>query len=229
MECDVDIIIPAYNEAPCIRRVVEPLQALARRVVVVDNGSIDATADEAREGGAIVVHEPHRGYGRACLTGLAYLSADPPDVVAFMDGDLADDPADFPALLHQILEGADLVIGSRVTGESERGALSPHQEFGNWLATRLIQGLYGVSFTDLGPFRMVRWSALQRIEMRDEDFGWTVEMQVRAAKLGLRCAEVPVRYRRRVGVSKISGTLRGSFMAGTIILSTIARERVRRG
>ena len=157
------------------------------------------------------------------------MSADPPDVVAFMDGDLADDPADFPALLHQILEGADLVIGSRVTGESERGALSPHQAFGNWLATRLIQGLYGVSFTDLGPFRMVRWSARQRIEMRDEDFGWTVEMQVRAAKLGLRCAEVPVRYRRRVGVSKISGTLRGSFMAGTIILSTIARERVRRG
>lgn len=224
----VDILIPAYNEAPGIRRVVEPIVGLARRVVVVDNGSTDATASEARAGGATVVYEAHMGYGRACLTGLAYLSADPPDVVAFMDGDLADDPSDFPALLAEIERGADLVIGSRATGQAEEGALSPHQAFGNWLATTLIRGLYGVRFTDLGPFRMVRWSALERIGMRDQNFGWTVEMQVRAAKLGLRCAEVPVRYRRRVGVSKVSGTVKGSVMAGTIILGTIAKERLRR-
>ena len=224
----VDVIIPALDEEQAIGRVIaEIVDPRVRRVIVADNGSIDATAERARAAGAIVVREPIKGYGRACLTALAYAGADPPDVVVFIDGDLADDAGQLPYLLEAISAGAELVIGSRALGSTERGALTPVQVFGNWLSTRLIERLYGERFTDLGPFRAVRWDALTRLEMRDQNFGWTVEMQVRAAKRGLRCAEVPVNYRRRVGISKVSGTIKGSVMAGTIILTTIARERFR--
>ena len=224
----VDVIIPALDEEAAIGQVIAEIQdPRVRRIIVADNGSVDATAARAREAGAIVVREPIKGYGRACLTALAYVGTDPPDVVVFVDGDLADDASQMPKLLASIAAGADLVIGSRALGQSERGALTPVQVFGNWLSTRLIERLYGERFTDLGPFRAVRWEALERLEMRDQNFGWTVEMQVRAAKRALRCAEVPVNYRRRVGVSKVSGTIKGSVMAGTIILSTIARERLR--
>lgn len=224
----VDVIIPALDEEAAIGQVIAEIQdPRVRRIIVADNGSVDATAERAREAGAIVVREPIKGYGRACLTALAYVGTDPPDVVVFVDGDLADDASQMPKLLASIAAGADLVIGSRALGQSERGALTPVQVFGNWLSTRLIERLYGERFTDLGPFRAVRWEALERLEMRDQNFGWTVEMQVRAAKRALRCTEVPVNYRRRVGVSKVSGTIKGSVMAGTIILSTIARERLR--
>ncbi len=195
-----------------------------RRVIVVDNGSTDETARVAREHGATVVHEPHRGYGAACLKGIDALASDPPDVVLFLDADLSDDPTEAGSVLRPILEGtADLVIGSRVLGEREPGALASHARFGNWLATRLLAALHGARYTDLGPFRAIRYDALLALGMKDRDFGWTMEMQIKAARQGLRHAEVPVRYRRRTGRSKISGTLAGSVRAGAKILSTVFR------
>ncbi len=221
----VDVVIPALNEADSVGLVVRELDdPRVRRVVVVDNGSTDGTALAAREDGAITVTEPQRGYGRACLTGLAVLETDPPDVVAFIDADYSDHPDELPLLLAAIDAGADLVIGSRTTGGAEPGALLPQARFGNWLATRLVRQLYGVSFTDLGPFRAIRWHALRRLHMADVDFGWTVEMQVKAARAGLRCAEVDVSYRPRIGVSKVTGTLKGTVRAGHKILWTIAKE-----
>lgn len=227
----IDAIIPALDEAPSVGLVLDALpRPLVRRAIVVDNGSTDDTASVARERGATVVHEPRRGYGSACLKGIEALAQDPPDVVLFLDADLSDDPAEAPAVLRPILEGrADLVIGSRALGEREPGALTPHARFGNWIATRLLRALYGARYTDLGPFRAIRYDALRGLAMRDRDFGWTVEMQVKAARRGLSHAEVPVRYRRRVGRSKISGTVSGSFRAGTKILGTIFADYLRCG
>ncbi len=223
------VVIPALDEQDSVAAVVRAIpRARVREVVVVDNGSRDATAPAARSAGAVVVLEPRRGYGAACLRGLEYLRARPPTVVAFLDADASDDPAELPSLLDPILEGRfDLVVGSRTLGHREAGALTPVQEFGNRLATWLMRKLYGVRFTDLGPFRAIRWRSLESLDLRDRDYGWTVEMQVKAAKRGLRCLEVPVAYRRRVGKSKISGTLRGSWGAGTKILWVIAREALR--
>jgi len=196
-----------------------------RRVVVCDNGSSDGTAEVARSRGAVVVRESRRGYGAACLRALDALRADPPDAVLFLDADGSDDPAEAEALLAPLVSGrADLVIGSRTLGRREPGALTLQARFGNALATRLMEWIYGVRWTDLGPFRAVRWEALERLGMRDRDFGWTVEMQVKAARAGLRGVEVPVRYRRRIGRSKISGTVTGAVRAGAKILATIARE-----
>jgi glycosyltransferase involved in cell wall biosynthesis len=219
----VDAIIPVLNEAESLGTVLGLLPSPpVRRVIVADNGSTDATARIAREGGATVVFEPRRGYGAACLKGIAALAPDPPDVVLFLDGDLSDDPTEAPAVLEPILEGrADLVIGSRALGISEPGALTPHARFGNWLATRLLGALYGARYTDLGPFRAIRYGSLLALGMKDRDFGWTVEMQLKAARHGLRHTEVPVRYRRRKGRSKISGTVWGSVRAGVKILSTV--------
>jgi glycosyltransferase involved in cell wall biosynthesis len=199
-----------------------------REVLVVDNGSRDRTAEVARSHGAVVVREPRRGYGAACRAGLAWLESRPPEVVAFLDADHSDDPGELPALLAPIRSGvADLVIGSRVLGRREPGALTPLQESGNRLATGLLAALYGVRFTDLGPFRAIRWEALQRLGMRDRGYGWTVEMQARALHAGLACVEVPVRYRRRAaGESKVAGTVRGAIGAGAKILWTIARVRL---
>lgn len=227
----VDAVIPAWNEAASVGQVLDALpRPPVRRVIVADNGSADATAAVAREHGATVVSEPRRGYGAACLKGIEALAQDPPDVVLFLDADLSDDPSEAPAVLQPILEGrADLVIGSRALGEREPGALAPHARFGNWLAARLLRALYGARYTDLGPFRAIRYDALQRLGMGDRDFGWTVEMQVKAARHGLRHAEVPVRYRRRVGRSKISGTIAGSVRAGAKILGTIIADYLRDG
>jgi len=223
----VDVVVPAYNEEASVAKVVRDLLAAgARRVVVADNNSTDATATRAHDAGAEVVAAPQQGYGSACLAGVDHLRrTGPPEVLAFVDADYSDDPAELPAVVAPILGGeADLVIGSRVLGRREPGALLPQARAGNWLATRLICLLYGARFTDLGPFRAIRWTSYERLGMTDPDFGWTVEMQVRAAKLGLPTTEVPVRYRRRVGRSKITGTLRGTVLAGTKILSTIARH-----
>jgi glycosyltransferase involved in cell wall biosynthesis len=199
-------------------------------VIVVDNGSTDRTAQVARAHGAQVVHEPHRGYGSACLAGMAALAPDV-TVVAFMDGDGSDDPADLPRLLEPIVRGdADMVLGSRVLGERETGALTPQQRFGNALATVLLRALHGARYSDLGPFRAIRREALDRLGMRDTSFGWTVEMQIKAARHGLRVQEIPVHYRkRRAGQSKISGTLRGTISAGAKITWTIFRYSFGRG
>jgi rSAM/selenodomain-associated transferase 2 len=221
----IAVIIPAYNEAASIGRVLDDLPAVAQ-VVVVDNGSSDATTAVARAHGARVVHEPRRGYGAACLAGMAALDRDA-EIVVFLDADYSDHPEELPRLVAPILSGeADLVVGSRILGQREPGALPPHARWGNGLAVALLRLLYGVRFTDLGPFRAIRASSLRALGMGDPDYGWTVEMQARAARAGLRVIEVPVSYRRRIGRSKVSGTVRGSVLAGYKILTTIAASRV---
>jgi glycosyltransferase involved in cell wall biosynthesis len=223
----IDAVIPALNEEASLPLVLAALPRLpVRRIVVADNGSTDATARVAREGGAEVVAAARRGYGSACLAGLAHLRhTGPPDIVVFIDADYSDHPEELPAVVAPILAGtADLVIGSRVLGRRERGALLPQARAGNLVACLLIRIFYGHRFTDLGPFRAIRWDALERIGMADPDFGWTAEMQVKAVRLGLRCAEVPVSYRRRLGVSKITGTITGTVRAGYKILWTVARH-----
>lgn len=226
----VDALIPALDEAESLPGVLGALEGRGlRRVVVVDNGSIDDTYALARAHGAVALHCGLRGYGSACLRGLRWMATDPPDVVVFLDADGADDPDDLPALLAPIIAGdADLVIGSRVRGDAEAGALSPVQRFGNALSCTLVATFFGVSFTDLGPFRAITWTALQQLRMADRDWGWTVEMQAKAARRGVPCAEVPVRYRRRrFGRSKVSGSVVGSAKAGVKILWTIGREALR--
>lgn len=222
-----DVVIPALNEERSIGRVLEKIPAgLVRCVVVADNGSTDSTARVAAAGGAVVVAEPRRGYGSACLAGIRYSASldPPPDIVAFLDADYSDHPDELGRILEPITAGrADLVIGSRVLGKREPGSLLPQARFGNFVAAVLIRLLYRVRITDLGPFRAIRADALETLSMADPDFGWTVEMQVKAARAGLRVEEVPVSYRRRIGESKITGTLTGSVRAGWKILATIFR------
>jgi len=193
-----------------------------QEVVVVDNGSTDATGRRARECGATLIREPRRGYGSACLAGLAYLRQRPPDIVVFLDGDYSDHPEEMPRLLAPLREeGCDLVVGSRMLGEAEPGSLMPQAILGNRLAVFLLRILYGVRYTDLGPFRAARYARLMQLGMLDRTFGWTVEMQARAALAGWKTREVPVSYRKRIGVSKITGTLGGTLRAGAKILSTL--------
>ena len=223
------VVMPALDEERSIGGVLDSLDRhLVDHVVVADNGSRDRTADVARSRGAQVVAVPERGYGAACAGALENLPADV-DLVVFMDADGADDPADLPHLIAPIRENrADLVIGSRVLGRAQAGALTPQQRLGNRLATFLIHRLCGHRYTDLGPFRAVRRDALERLGMQDRRYGWTVEMQLRALEHGLRVSEVPVSYRRRVGASKISGTVSGVLKAGWWILYTIWRHAPRR-
>lgn len=219
----IGLVIPTLDEAASVGLVVRSAPPWVDRVVVADNGSRDGSGEVARAAGAVVVHEPRRGYGSACLAGLDAVRDC--DIVAFTDADSSDDLTELGMLLAPILAGAaDLVIGSRALGRAEPGALTPQQRFGNALACVLIRLRWGVRFTDLGPLRAVTRAALDALAMSDPGYGWTVEMQVKAARSGLAVAEVPVSYRRRIGRSKISGTLRGVLAAGAKILWVIAQH-----
>ena len=219
------VIIPAFNEARAIAQVIGDIpDGLADEVVVVNNASTDETEDNAKAAGATVLTEPQRGYGSACLRGLAYAKAKQPDVVVFLDGDYSDHPEEMTRLVRPIAEDeADFVVGSRIRGDAEPGALLPQAQVGNRLACTLMEQIWGAHYTDLGPFRAVRFRDLMALDMQDETFGWTIEMQIKAAEAGLRIQEVPVSYRRRVGVSKITGTVTGTVKASAKILWTIGR------
>lgn len=224
----IKAVIPALDEERAIGAVIRGAPSFLAEVIVVDNGSRDATGTVAAQAGARVVAEPRRGYGRACKAGIA--AALPCDIILFMDADGADDPADAAAIVTPVAAGnADLVIGSRMIGRADAGALTLPQRWGNRLACMLIRLFWGVRFSDLGPFRAISAAALSRLAMDDDAFGWTVEMQARAAKFDLRVAETPVHYRRRVGVSKISGTVNGVIRAGATILYVVFRERFHDG
>lgn len=228
------VIIPAFNEADAIGRVIGDLpRALVDEVVVVNNASTDATERNARAAGARVLREDRRGYGWACLCGIAYAQAKPagqrPDVVVFLDGDYSDHPDELGRLLAPIRAGeADFVIGSRMLGNREPGAMLPQALIGNRLACTLMRLIWGAHYTDLGPFRAIRLPALLALDMQDKTFGWTIEMQIKAVQRGLRYAEAPVSYRRRVGVSKITGTVAGTTKASAKILWTIAKYAMAR-
>jgi glycosyltransferase involved in cell wall biosynthesis len=225
----VSVIIPTRNEAQAIARVLADIPSdLVNEVIVVDNHSSDQTPAIAARMGARVISEARRGYGRACLTGLASASA--PDVVVFLDGDYSDRPAELPLLLAPITAGrADITIGSRLAGPRTPGALPWHALFGNWLAASLITHLYGLEISDLGPFRAARAEILRAVELEETTYGWAVELILKGAIRGFRIVEVPVSYHPRIGKSKISGTLRGTIGATWFILSLIARYYFRRG
>ena len=226
---NIKVIIPAFNEQNAVCLVIGEIpRDWVNEVIVVNNGSTDNTVEQASQCGATVLEEPYKGYGKACLKGMEYLrqSLDKTDIVVFIDADHSDFPAQLPELVKPIIEDrADLVIGSRVLGKKEKGAMTIQQTFGNWLATKLLRRIYGANFTDLGPFRAIRYEKLLQLDMRDKTYGWTVEMQVKAAKQKLRCTEVPADYRRRIGKSKVSGTIKGTILAGYKILWTIFKYR----
>lgn len=222
----IKVVIPALNEESAIGLVVRAIpDDLVEEVIVVDNGSTDATEKRAREAGATVLTEPGRGYGWACMRGIRHLEADPPVCVVFMDGDYSDHPDELPALAEPILrDQADFVIGSRVRGTSEPGALAPQARLGNRFACAILYRKYGVRYTDLGPFRAIRFRDLVEMDMQEMTYGWTVEMQIKAAQRGLRCLEVPVSYRNRIGKSKVTGTVSGTLKASARILWVLARS-----
>lgn len=218
----IDVIVPAYNESKSIEKVIRAIpRTWVHRIIVVDNNSTDDTAKLAEQAGAMVLTEKRKGYGSACLRGM--LETTFSDIIVFLDADFSDDPSYLPELVKPILHGEyDMVIGNRILGPREKGALPVHALFGNRLACWLIDVLFGMKFGDLGPFRAIRRDALDKIKMKDPNYGWTVEMQVKAALYQLRCTEIPVPYRKRIGRSKISGSVIGSVKAGYKILATIA-------
>jgi glycosyltransferase involved in cell wall biosynthesis len=223
----IDVIIPAFNEESAIVLVLNDIpKELVREIIVVDNNSTDETAAKAALAGATVLTEKKQGYGAACLRGIEYLSLknDKPDIVLFLDADYSDHPEEMEQLILPIMNGeADLVIGSRVKEKRENGAMLPQQIIGNWIATILIRFLYRFTYHDLGPFRAIRYDKLMELKMKDQTFGWTVEMQVKALNHKLKIKQIAVSYRKRKGVSKISGTLKGTVSAGVKIINTIVK------
>ncbi len=221
----VVVIIPAYNEENSVAKVIRDIpKNLISEVVVVNNNSNDATRKNAVNEGATVLDELRQGYGYACLKGIEYVKENRKDtaIIVFIDADYSDYPEEMNELIKPIFENdVDMVIGSRALGNKEKGSMTPQQIFGNWLATSLLKVLYGVKYTDLGPFRAIKFDKLLELRMQDTTYGWTVEMQLKAAKYKMKASEIPVRYRRRIGHSKISGTVKGTFMAGYKIITTI--------
>lgn len=220
----VDVIIPAFNEERSIYKVIGDIPALVRYVVVANNNSTDRTAEVATAAGAQVVFEPQKGYGKACLTAMNWIQQQEiqPDILVFLDGDYSDYPQELELLIAPIATGmADFVLGSRSLGEREAGSMTIPQVFGNELATTLMRWMYGAKFSDLGPFRAIHWGKLLSLGMVDQNFGWTIEMQIKAHQAGLSYVEVPVTYRKRIGVSKVSGTVKGVIGAGYKIIFTI--------
>jgi glycosyltransferase involved in cell wall biosynthesis len=222
--CVVKVIIPAYNEEASIRNVIRDIPSLVDEIIVVNNNSTDATVQNAEEAGATVLSEPKPGYGNACLKGIDYIKQQKttPDIVVFLDGDYSDYPKELIKIIAPLIEDdIDFVIGSRVEKFREKGAMKPQQIFGNWLATFLMRVFFNSKFTDLGPFRAIKYNTLLSLEMEDQTYGWTVEMQLKILKQNFTYEEIPVKYRNRIGVSKVSGTLKGSIFAGIKILTWI--------
>ncbi len=228
MDKHISVIIPAFNEEEAITKVIQDIPTdFIAEIVVVNNGSTDRTKAFAEQAGAIVLDEPRKGYGWACLKGIEYLEKNGADIIVFMDGDYSDYPEEIQKVVQPILEQhMDLVIGSRVLGKREKRSLTPQQVFGNWLATRLIRLFYRARFTDLGPFRAIRSDKLKELQMSDKTYGWTIEMQIKAAKNKLSFCEVPVNYKRRIGVSKVSGTVKGTVLAGIKIIFAVFKYRL---
>lgn len=222
------IIIPAYNEENSIAHVLADIpKNLVDEIIVVNNSSNDDTANVAKQNGATVLNEPIRGYGNACLKGIQHLIKKEikPSLVVFLDADYSDHPEETKILVDKINEGFDFVVGSRIRSKREKGSMTPQQIFGNWLAVKLIKLFHKHRYYDLGPFRAIKYDALIALNMQDKTYGWTVEMQIKALKNKLRIAEVPVTYRKRIGKSKISGTIKGSVSAGYKIIKTIFKYR----
>lgn len=220
VKASIYVIIPAFNEALSVDKVIQEIPSdWVEEIIVVNNNSSDKTSFVAQKAGATVLDEPRQGYGIACLKGLEYVRPKKPDIIVFLDADYSDFPEELPSLVQPIIEdGYDFVIGSRALGQQEAGSMTPQQIFGNWLATFLIRQIHGFKYTDLGPFRAIRWEALERLQMQDKTYGWTVEMQLKALRHQLKIKEVAVNYRCRIGHSKVSGTLKGTILAGYKIL-----------
>ncbi len=220
----IDVIIPAYNEEKSIPKVLAEIPKIVRHIVVANNNSTDRTGEVAKAAGAEVVFEGQKGYGKACLTAMDWIwnQEVQPDIVVFLDGDYSDYPEEMKDLIRPILDRkADMVIGSRALGKREAGSMTFPQVFGNWLATTMMRYMQGAKFSDLGPFRAISWKKLLELNMIDQNFGWTIEMQIKAHQKGLRYTEIPVNYRKRIGVSKVSGTVKGVIGAGYKIIFTI--------
>ena len=225
----IKVIIPAYNEEESIAKVIAEIPEIVQEIIVVSNNSTDATEENAKNAGATVLQENRKGYGYACLKGMDYISKQSfdklrtkPDIIVFLDGDYSDFPAELTKIIAPIIEeNKDLVIGSRVKRWREKGSMTFPQIFGNWLATSLMKLFFNARFTDLGPFRAIKYDKLLELEMQDKTYGWTVEMQLKAIKKGFSYTEVPVHYKNRIGVSKVSGTLKGAIFAGVKILGWI--------
>jgi len=220
----IKVIIPAYNEQDSIARVIKDIPAIVNEVIVVSNNSTDSTEENARNAGATVLQENRKGYGYACLKGMAYIGDQntKPDIIVFLDGDYSDYPEQLTEVVAPIInDNIDFVIGARVERLREQGSMTPQQVFGNWLATFLMKLFFGAKFTDLGPFRAIKYDKLLALKMEDKTYGWTVEMQLKALKQQFSYIEIPMKYRNRIGVSKVSGTVKGSIMAGVKILGWI--------
>ena len=228
---NIKVIIPAYNVAESIALVINEIPSIVNEVIVVNNNSTDNTAEIAQKAGATVLFQPQMGYGHACLKGMEYISklSQKPDIIVFMDGDYSDYPEELTKIVKPILENnIDFVIGARSKSLQEKGSMTPQQHFGNWLATFLMRILFGAKFTDLGPFRAIKYQKLLDLKMQDKTYGWTIEMQLKALQHNLTYIEVPLKYKKRIGVSKVSGTIKGSIFAGAKILGWIFKYSLKR-